>query len=244
MNIHQKIQSITAYHWSILNLVSMTLTPLFLFNYLNNQVQGLFRFQSWTLLAIIQDQLVQDWVQRAGALLITGITLLVFVILLFFIANGLMIRSFKTHSRAFFYTYRILFWGSLALIGLSIFLSWSTFTGLLDHYQDFITLDFEKISRDIQAIIANSPIEKLGDLQNMIGDIKSYIQDNSVLLATQTLILNFIKQTKSVVIIGVFLYPTCLLTLAFLHLRRWWQGRKKGDPIVKINLTIERKNTN
>lgn len=78
----------------------------------------------------------------------------------------------------------------------------------------------------------------------MIGDIKSYIQDNSVLLATQTLILNFIEQTKSVVIIGVFLYPTCLLTLAFLHLRHWWQDRKKGDPIVKINLTIERKNTN
>lgn len=246
MNIRQKIQAITPYHWSILNLVSMILTPILLFKYLDSQVQGLLHFQSWTLLAMIQDQLVQDWLLRAKNLLVTVIALLVLVTLLFFIFNGTMIRTFKkqNQSKAFLYTYRVLFWAPLALIGLTLLLSWSTISGLFDNYQDFMNLDFAKISGDIQAIIANSPLQKLGDLQNMIGDIKSYIRDNSVLLATQTLTLRFIEQAKTVGLIGALLYPACLLTLAFLHLRRWWQTREKGEPIVKINLTIERKNSN
>lgn len=136
--------------------------------------------------------------------------------------------------------YRLLFWGSIVLIIFGLVTSLSTGLDLWRNIQALQELDFQTIGADIQALIAETPLTKIGDVQVLFDSIQDYIRDNSILLATKESLVIQVSKLHSLISVWSTVHPILLALLSYFHIKDWWTKRTPGKPIVKISLTIER----
>lgn len=163
---------------------------------------------------------------------------------LFYILTGKLIKTFKKlESKAnqfILWGYRLLFWGSIGLIVFGLVTSLSTGLDLWRNIQALQELDFQTIGADMQALIAETPLTKIGDVQALFDSIQDYIRDNSLLLASKETLVIQVSKLHSLISVWSTAYPILLALLSYFHIKDWWTKRTPGKPIVKISLTIER----
>lgn len=136
--------------------------------------------------------------------------------------------------------YRLLFWSSIGLIVFGLATSLSTGLDLWKNVQALQELDIQAIGTDIQAIVAEAPLTKIGDVQVLFDSIQDYIRDNSILLATKESLVLQVSKLHALISVWSTAYPILLALLSYFHIKDWWTNRTPGKPIVKISLTIER----
>ncbi|HFU4489605.1 TPA: hypothetical protein ACGPBC_001623 [Streptococcus suis] len=81
--------------------------------------------------------------------------------------------------------YRLLFCGSIGLIVFGFVTSLSTGLDLWKNVLSLQELDVQAIGTDIQTLVAETPLTKIGDVETLLDSIKDYIHDKSILLATK-----------------------------------------------------------
>ncbi|HEM6265229.1 TPA: hypothetical protein ACGORW_001601 [Streptococcus suis] len=193
---------------------------------------------------LIQDQLIQGWVRRAILLLLVMVLICLVEIILFYFLTGKLFKAFKLMdgkiNKLILWGYRLSFWGSIGLIVFSLVTSLSTGLDLWNNVQALQELDFQTIGADIQALIAETPLTKFGDVQVLFDSIQDYIHDNSLLLASKESLVVQVSKLHSLISIWSTAYPVLLALLSYFHIKDWWTKRTPGKPIVKISLTIER----
>ncbi|MFM0590340.1 hypothetical protein [Streptococcus suis] len=161
-------------------------------------------------------------------------------IILFYVLTSKLIKAFKLLdgkvNTFILWGYRLLFWGSIGLIVFGLVTSLSTGLDLWKNIQAIQDLDVQAIGTEIQAIVAEAPLTKIGDVQVLFDSIQDYIRDKSILLATkESLVL-----LHTLISVWSTAYPILLALLSYFHIKDWWTKRTPGKPIVKISLTIER----
>lgn len=163
---------------------------------------------------------------------------------LFYCLTGKLIKTFKKlESKAnqfILWGYHLLFWGSIGLIVFGLVTSLSTGLDLWRNIQALQELDFQTIGADMQALIAETPLTKIGDVQALFDSIQDYIRDNSLLLASKETLMIQVSKLHSLISVWSTAYPILLALLSYFHIKGWWTKRTPGKPIVKISLTIER----
>lgn len=163
---------------------------------------------------------------------------------LFYFLTGKLIKTFKKlegkANQMILWSYRLLFWGSIGLIIFGLVTSLSTGLDLWRNIQALQELDFQAIGADIQALIAETPLTKIGDGQALFDIIQDYIRDNSLLLASKESLVIQVSKLHSLISGWSTAYPVLLALLSYFHIKDWWTKRTPGKPIVKISLTIER----
>ncbi|HEM4280819.1 hypothetical protein HCC71_01585 [Streptococcus suis] len=213
--------------------------PLF-----NKLLQGLFQFDLENISNLIQDQLVEGWVRRALMLLLVMVLICLVEFVLFYFLTSKLIKTFKKlegkANQLILWGYRLLFWSSIGLIVFGLVTSISTGLNLWKNVQALQELDFQTIGADIQALIAETPLTKIGDMQALFDSIQDYIRDNSILLATKESLVIQVSKLHSLISVWSTVYPILLALLSYFHIKDWWTKRTPGKPIVKISLTIER----
>ncbi|MBY4985998.1 hypothetical protein ACTGVN_06195 [Streptococcus suis] len=193
---------------------------------------------------LIQDQLIQGWVRRAILLLLVMVLICLVEIILFYFLTGKLFKAFKLMdgkiNKLILWGYRLSFWGSIVLIIFGLVTSLSTGLDLWRNIQALQELDFQTIGADIQALIAETPLTKIGDVQALFDSIQDYIRDNSILLATKESLVIQVSKLHSLISVWSTVHPILLALLSYFHIKDWWTKRTPGKPIVKISLTIER----
>ncbi|HEM3695933.1 TPA: hypothetical protein U1D08_001294 [Streptococcus suis] len=193
---------------------------------------------------LIQDQLIQGWVRRAILLLLVMVLICLVEIILFYFLTGKLFKAFKLMdgkiNKLILWGYRLSFWGSIGLIVFSLVTSLSTGLDLWNNVQALQELDFQTIGADIQALIAETPLTKIGDVQALFDSIQDYIRDNSILLATKESLVIQVSKLHTLISVWSTVHPILLALLSYFHIKDWWTKRTPGKPIVKISLTIER----
>lgn len=193
---------------------------------------------------LIQDQLIQGWVRRAILLLLVMVLICLVEIILFYFLTGKLIKAFKLMdgkvNKLILWGYRLSFWGSIGLIVFGLVTSLSTGLDLWKNAQAIQDLDVQAIGTEIQAIVAEAPLTKIGDVQALFDSIKDYIRDKSILLATKESLVLQVSKLHSLISVWSTAYPILLTLLSYFHIKDWWTKRMPGKPIVKISLTIER----
>ncbi|CYV06300.1 Uncharacterised protein [Streptococcus suis] len=212
--------------------------------FFNRLIQDLFQFDLENISNLIQDQLVQGWVRRAISLLTVMVLICLVEIILFYFLTGKLIKSFKLMdgkvNKLILWGYRLLFWSSIGLIVFGLATSLSTGLDLWKNVQALQELDIQAIGTDIQAIVAEAPLTKIGDVQVLFDSIQDYIRDNSILLATKESLVLQVSKLHSLISVWSTAYPILLALLSYFHIKDWWTKRTPGKSIVKISLTIER----
>ncbi|HEM3542006.1 hypothetical protein [Streptococcus suis] len=208
--------------------------------FFNKLIQGLFQLDLENISDLIQDQLVQGWLRRAILLLLVMVLICLVEIILFYFLTGKLIKAFKLMdgkvNKLLIWSYRLLFWDSIGLLVFGLVTSLSTGLDLWKNAQAIQDLDVQAIGTEIQAIVAEAPLTKIGDVQALFDSIKDYIRDKSILLATkESLVL-----LHTLISVWSTAYPILLALLSYFHIKDWWTKRTPGKPIVKISLTIER----
>lgn len=162
---------------------------------------------------------------------------LVEIILFYFLTGKLMDGKI---NKLILWGYRLSFWGSIGLLVFVLVTSLSTGLDLWRNIQALQELDFQTIGADIQALIAETPLTKIGDVQALFDSIQDYIRDNSILLATKESLVIQVSKLHSLISVWSTVHPILLALLSYFHIKDWWTKRTPGKPIVKISLTIER----
>lgn len=165
-------------------------------------------------------------------------------IILFYFLTGKLIKAFKLLdgkvNTFILWGYRLLFWGSISLIVFGLVTNLSTGLDLWKNVQALQELDVQVIGTDIQAIVAEAPLTKIGDVQALFDSIQDYIRDNNILLATKESPVLQVSKLHLLISVWSTAYPILLALLSYFHIKDWWTKRTPGKPIVKISLTIER----
>ncbi|HFI0103251.1 TPA: hypothetical protein ACGORV_002166 [Streptococcus suis] len=124
--------------------------------------------------------------RRAIILLIVMVLICLVEIILFYVLTGKLIKTFKLMddkvNKLILWGYRLLFWGSIGLLVFGLVTSLSTGLDLWKNVQVIQELDVQAIGTDIQAIVAETPLTKIGDVQVLFDSIQDYIRDKSILL--------------------------------------------------------------
>ncbi|HEL9630741.1 TPA: hypothetical protein U0K61_001917, partial [Streptococcus suis] len=178
---------------------------------------------------LIQDQLIQGWVRRAILLLLVMVLICLVEIILFYFLTGKLFKAFKLMdgkiNKLILWGYRLSFWGSIGLIVFSLVTSLSTGLDLWNNVQALQELDFQTIGADIQALIAETPLTKFGDVQVLFDSIQDYIHDNSLLLASKESLVVQVSKLHSLISIWSTAYPVLLALLSYFHIKDWWTKR-------------------
>ncbi|MFM0855234.1 hypothetical protein P7J58_04370 [Streptococcus suis] len=165
-------------------------------------------------------------------------------IILFYVLTGKLIKAFKLMdgkvNKLLIWSYRLLFWGSIGLIVFGLVTSLSTGLDLWKTVQVIQELDVQAIGTDIQSIVAETPLTKIGNVQALFDSIQDYIRDKSILLATKESLVLQVSKLHTLVSVRSTAYPILLALLSYFHIKDWWTKRTPGKPIIKISLTIER----
>ncbi|NQM41752.1 hypothetical protein HO414_11760 [Streptococcus suis] len=126
---------------------------------------------------LIQDQLIQGWVRRAILLLLVMVLICLVEIILFYFLTGKLFKAFKLMdgkiNKLILWGYRLSFWGSIGLIVFSLVTSLSTGLDLWNNVQALQELDVQAIGMDIQAIVAEAPLTKIGDIRSCLTAFKT-----------------------------------------------------------------------
>ncbi|MBO4108099.1 hypothetical protein [Streptococcus suis] len=235
--------SLSPFAWSAIYLTVSWLIFLFQVPLFNKLIQGLFQFDLENISNLIQDQLVQGWVRRAILLLLVMVLICLVEIILFYFLTGKLIKTFKLMdgkvNKLILGGYCLLFWGSIALIIFGLVTSLSTGLDLCRNIQVLQELDFQMIGADIQALIVETPLTKIGDVQALFDSIQDYIRDNSLLLASKESLVLQVSKLHALISVWSTAYLILLALLSYFHIKDWWTKRTPGKPIVKISLTIE-----
>lgn len=236
--------SLSPFAWSAIYLTVSWLIFFFQVPLFNKLIQGLFQFNLENISNLIQDQLVQSWVRRAILRLLLMVLICLVEFVLFYFLTGKLIKTFKKLegkvNQLIRWGYRLLFWSSIGLIVFGLETSLSTGLNLWRNIQALQELDFQAIGAEIQALIAETPLTKIGDVQALFDSIQDYIRDNSLLLASKESLVIQVSKLHSLISIWSIAYPVLLALLSYFHIKDWWSKRTPGKPIVKISLTIER----
>ncbi|HEL1584293.1 TPA: hypothetical protein TXJ06_001005 [Streptococcus suis] len=236
--------SLSPFAWSAIYLTVSWLIFFFQVPLFNKLIQGLFQFNLENISNLIQDQLVQSWVRRAILRLLLMVLICLVEFVLFYFLTGKLIKTFKKLegkvNQLIRWGYRLLFWSSIGLIVFGLETSLSTGLDLWRNIQALQELDFQAIGAEIQALIAETPLTKIGDVQALFDSIQDYIRDNSLLLASKESLVIQVSKLHSLISIWSIAYPVLLALLSYFHIKDWWSKRTPGKPIVKISLTIER----
>lgn len=136
--------------------------------------------------------------------------------------------------------YHLLFCGSIGLIVFGFVTSLSTGLDLWKNVLSLQELDVQAIGTDIQTLVAETPLTKIGDVETLLDSIKDYIHDKSILLATKESLVLQVSKLHTLISVWSTAYPILLALLSYFHIKDWWTKRTPGKPIVKISLTIER----
>ncbi|HFI0451456.1 TPA: hypothetical protein ACGOY4_001443 [Streptococcus suis] len=236
--------SLSPFAWSAIYLILSWLIFFFQVPFFNKLIQGLFQFDLENISNLIQDQLVQGWVRRAILLLLVMVFICLVEVILFYFLTGKLIKAFKVMdgkvNKLILWGYRLLFWGSIGLIVFGLATSLSTGLDLWKNVQALQELNIQAIGTDIQAIVAEAPLTKIGDMQALFDSIQDYIRDNSILLATKESLVLQVSKLHGFISVWSTAYPILLALLSYFHIKDWWTKRTPGKPIVKISLTIER----
>ncbi|HFI0106856.1 TPA: hypothetical protein ACGORX_001201 [Streptococcus suis] len=126
------------------------------------------------------------------------------------------------------------------MIVFGLVTSLSTGLDLWKNVQALQELDVQAIGTDIQALVAETPLTKIGDVQVLFDSIQDYIRDNSILLATKESLVLQVSKLHGLISVWSTAYPILLALLSYFHIKNWWTKRTTGKPILKISLTIER----
>ncbi|HEM3473556.1 TPA: hypothetical protein U1B24_000173 [Streptococcus suis] len=110
----------------------------------------------------------------------------------------------------------------------------------MENVQALQELDVQAIGTEIQAIVAEAPLTKIGDVQALFDSIQDYIRDKNILLATKESLVLQVSKLHSLISVWSTAYPILLALLSYFHIKDQWTKRTPGKPIVKISLTIER----
>lgn len=236
--------SLSPFAWSAIYLTVSWLIFFFQVPLFNKLIQGLFQFNLENISNLIQDQLVQSWVRRAILRLLLMVLICLVEFVLFYFLTGKLIKTFKKLegkvNQLIRWDYRLLFWSSIGLIVFGLETSLSTGLDLWRNIQALQELDFQAIGAEIQALIAETPLTKIGDVQALFDSIQDYIRDNSLLLASKESLVIQVSKLHSLISIWSIAYPVLLALLSYFHIKDWWSKRTPGKPIIKISLTIER----
>ncbi|HEL1640729.1 hypothetical protein K6V33_00755 [Streptococcus suis] len=236
--------SLSPFAWSAIYLTVSWLIFFFQVPLFNKLIQGLFQFNLENISNLIQDQLVQSWVRRAILRLLLMVLICLVEFVLFYFLTGKLIKTFKKLegkvNQLIRWGYRLLFWSSIGLIVFGLETSLSTGLDLWRNIQALQELDFQAIGAEIQALIAETPLTKIGDVQALFDSIQDYIRDNSLLLASKESLVIQVSKLHSLISIWSIAYPVLLALLSYFHIKDWWSKRTPGKPIIKISLTIER----
>ncbi|HEM2548744.1 TPA: hypothetical protein U0431_001536 [Streptococcus suis] len=236
--------SLSPFAWSVIYLTVSWLIFFFQVPFFNKLIQGLFQLDIENISNLIQDQLVEGWVRRAILLLLVMVLICLVEFVLFYFLTGKLIKTFKKlkgkANLLILWGYRLLFWGSIGLIIFGLVTSLSTGLDLWRNIQALQELDVQAIGADIQALIAETPLTKIGDVQALFDSIQDYIRDNSLLLASKESLVIQVSKLHSLISVWSTAYPILLALLSYFHIKDWWTKRTPGKPIVKISLTIER----
>ncbi|HFU4060307.1 TPA: hypothetical protein ACGOZ1_001743 [Streptococcus suis] len=236
--------SLSPFAWSAIYLTVSWLIFFFQVPFFNKLIQGLFQLDIENISNLIQDQLVQGWVRRAIMLLLVMFLICLVECVLFYFLTGKLIKTFKLMNgkvnKFILWGYRLLFWGSIGLIIFGLVTSLSTGLDLWKNIQALQELDVQTIGANIQALIAETPLTKIGDVQALFDSIQDYIRDNSLLLASKESLVIQVSKLHSLISVWSTAYPILLALLSYFHIKDWWTERTPGKPIVKISLTIER----
>ena len=236
--------SLSPFAWSAIYLTVSWLIFFFQVPLFNKLIQGLFQFNLENISTLIQDQLVQSWVRRAILRLLLMVLICLVEFVLFYFLTGKLIKTFKKLegkvNQLIRWGYRLLFWSSIGLIVFGLETSLSTGLDLWRNIQALQELDFQAIGAEIQALIAETPLTKIGDVQALFDSIQDYIRDNSLLLASKESLVIQVSKLHSLISIWSIAYPVLLALLSYFHIKDWWSKRTPGKPIIKISLTIER----
>lgn len=143
-------------------------------------------------------------------------------------------------NKLLIWSYRLLFWDSIGLLVFGLVTSLSTGLDLWKNAQAIQDLDVQAIGMDIQTIVANAPLTKIGDVETLFDSIKDYIRDKSILLATKESLVLQVSKLHSLISVWSTAYPILLALLSFFHIKDQWTKRTPGKPIIKNSLTIER----
>ncbi|HFI0343221.1 TPA: hypothetical protein ACGOV5_000903 [Streptococcus suis] len=212
--------------------------------FFNKLIQGLFQLDLENISDLIQDQLVQGWLRRAILLLLVMVLICLVEIILFYFLTGKLIKAFKLMdgkvNKLLIWSYRLLFWDSIGLLVFGLVTSLSTGLDLWKNAQAIQDLDVQAIGMDIQTIVANAPLTKIGDVETLFDSIKDYIRDKSILLATKESLVLQVSKLHSLISVWSTAYPILLALLSFFHIKDQWTKRTPGKPIIKNSLTIER----
>lgn len=168
---------------------------------------------------------------------------LVEVILFYFLTDKL-IKAFKLMdgkiNKLILWGYRLSFWDLIGLIVFGLVTSLSAGLDLWKNVQALQELDVQAIGTEVQAIVAEAPLTKIGDVQALFDSIKDYIRDKSILLATKESLVLQVSKLHTLISVWSTAYPILLALLSYFHIKDWWTKRTPGKPIIKISLTIER----
>ncbi|WP_141668706.1 hypothetical protein [Streptococcus suis] len=182
--------------------------------------------------------------RRAILLLLVMVLICLVEIILFYVLTSKLIKAFKLLdgkvNTFILWGYRLLFWDSIGLIVFGLVTSLSTGLDLWKNIQAIQDLDVQAIGTEIQAIVAEAPLTKIGDVQVLFDSIQDYIRDKSILLATKESLVLQVSKLHTLISVWSTAYPILLALLSYFHIKDWWTKRTPGKPIVKISLTIER----
>ncbi|WNO82036.1 hypothetical protein RMQ61_08210 [Streptococcus suis] len=236
--------SLSSFTWSAIYLILSWLIFFFQVPFFNKLIQGLFQLDLENISDLIQDQLVQGWLHRAILLLLVMVLICLVEIILFYVLTSKLIKAFKLMdgkvNKLILWGYRLLLWGSIGLLVFGLVTSLSTGLDLWKNVQAIQELDVQAIGTDIQVIVAEAPLTKIGDVQVLFDSIKDYIHDKSILLATKESLVLQISKLHGLISVWSTAYPILHALLSYFHIKDWWSKRTPGKPIIKISLTIER----
>ncbi|HEM3953974.1 TPA: hypothetical protein U1V30_001949 [Streptococcus suis] len=98
-------------------------------------------------------------------------------IILFYFLTGKLIKAFKLMdgkvNKLLIWSYRLLFWDSIGLLVFGLVTSLSTGLDLWKNAQAIQDLDVQAIGTEIQTIVANAPLTKIGDIRSCLTAFKT-----------------------------------------------------------------------
>ncbi|WP_202848278.1 hypothetical protein [Streptococcus suis] len=217
--------SLSPFVWSSIYLTLSWLIFFFQVPFLNKLIQGLFQLDLENISDLIQDQLIQGWLRRAILLLLDMVLICLVEIILFYFLTGKLIKAFKIMdgkvNKLILWGYRLLFWGSIGLIVFGFVTSLSTGLDLWKNVLSLQELDVQAIGTDIQTLVAETTLTKIGDVETLLDSIKDYIRDKSILLATKESLVLQVSKLHTLISVWSTAYPILLALLSYFHIKDW-----------------------
>lgn len=220
----------------------------FQYSVFNHMIRSLFEFNihnAVTLITtLISEDFFKDWLTRSITTVVIISVVLLIEVIVFYVLISRLIAIFRTstdkQTRLITTSYRVLFWGSLALILLGLVMNLSSLLELWSNIQTLQQFRLETVITDLKELVINAPLQSIGDVQHLVTDIQSYIRTDNVLLETKQLASVYLVNMKYLLGLWQIAYPLLLALLTYAHLGYWWKGKAPKNKHFKITFTIEK----